>query len=753
LLADDIDAEAAAGRANGAGGAAPLMKTLLGFSNTMTSEAQPPMRTAFWDHKRGEMPLDLLAEDEFFTPKEFDSVDHQITGTFDEFGQFCGDVSIYGEKESDRVIPWTEGGGGKTQCGSFTIRLAAFEGESRHSIMEREDRARLARKTEHLGGLYIYRNGIRVLPYGGTDYDWLGIEHRRTKRAGFFYFAHRKMFGAVDLDVERNRHLHEKAGREGFQENKAYRQFRSILRNFFLQAAADFFRAGRGELKTYDLRKSELSREDQARKQRAKYASEESRGFEERLSWFFERYRENKPEKEVEVLIERLAAELQEIGSMPDRHLAAQKLLEIEHIGHSEIRSLESKYRIFRPRVGLTKASYRDWGIYNAQYASLQDEVFSRARVMLDEMVGKAAREGQLPLDLGARAEVMLNVIGEEARRTTGRSADDLTTEADRVASETKTLAGQSLKEVEAELSDALSEIRRGISCGMSKEDFAQTRERLESRVLGVIDQKEALLHSALEQLKAVEVTGKKISAREQLMAIEQRNMLLEEEAETSAQLAQLGMAIEIINHEFCSTIRSIRFCLRELKAWADLNKGLVGLHNKMRASFDHLDGYLTLFTPLHRRLYRKEVEISGSEIRTFLKDLFRARLGRHGVSFVSTEAFDAAKVTGYPSSFYPVFVNLVDNAIFWLSQQNPNLERAIRLDERDGALLVSDTGPGIDARDREAIFEIGFSRKPGGSGLGLHIGRKTLHSVGFDLRVIEGTQGATFGIAPIKTR
>ena len=58
-------------------------------------------------------------------------------------------------------------------------------------------------------------------------------------------------------------------------------------------------------------------------------------------------------------------------------------------------------------------------------------------------------------------------------------------------------------------------------------------------------------------------------------MAIEQRNLLLEEEAEADAQLAQLGMAIEIINHEFSGTIRSVRNGLRKLKAWADVNEGL----------------------------------------------------------------------------------------------------------------------------------------------------------------------------------
>ena len=64
--------------------------------------------------------------------------------------------------------------------------------------------------------------------------------------------------------------------------------------------------------------------------------------------------------------------------------------------------------------------------------------------------------------------------------------------------------------------------------------------------------------------------------------------------------------------------------------------------------------------------------------------------------------------------------------------------------------LLVSNTGPGVNVRDREAIFEFGFSRKPGGRGMGLHIGREGLRRVGFDLQLIDRDEGATFGIVPV---
>ena len=236
-------------------------------------------------------------------------------------------------------------------------------------------------------------------------------------------------------------------------------------------------------------------------------------------------------------------------------------------------------------------------------------------------------------------------------------------------------------------------------------------------------------------------------------VAVEQRNVTLEEEAAADLQLAQLGMAVEIINHEFNATVRSLRNNLRRLKAWADVNTELETLYQNIRASFDHLDGYLTLFTPLHRRLYRKAVSISGSEIFDFLQDLFGERLTRHDVTLIGTRAFFEVQITGFPSSFYPVFVNLVDNAIFWLSQQNQAAGRWIELDAKGGILQIRDSGAGVHRRDAEAVFEYGFTRKPGGRGMGLAISRDALRKIGYDLTLADGDvgKGAIFRIAPVE--
>ena len=59
-----------------------------------------------------------------------------------------------------------------------------IQGAARDSLLPPDEFTRMARKTNRHGGIYVYRDGVRVQPYGDTDYDWLDIERRRTLGAG-----------------------------------------------------------------------------------------------------------------------------------------------------------------------------------------------------------------------------------------------------------------------------------------------------------------------------------------------------------------------------------------------------------------------------------------------------------------------------------------------------------------------------------------------------------------------------------------
>jgi sensor histidine kinase regulating citrate/malate metabolism len=121
-----------------------------------------------------------------------------------------------------------------------------------------------------------------------------------------------------------------------------------------------------------------------------------------------------------------------------------------------------------------------------------------------------------------------------------------------------------------------------------------------------------------------------------------------------------------------------------------------------------------------------------------------------HQIEIQISQSFEQLRLTGFPSTFYPVFINLIDNAVHWVaSTGEPGW---IRLDVHSEVITVSDSGPGILARDAETIFEYGFSRKIGGRGIGLYIARQVLRSAGYDIRLRYPNEhpGACFEIYPV---
>ena len=132
----------------------------------------PVIRTEFRDHNLDEYSTNLIGSRNFFVPEEFKKADHHFTGQFDEYGQFTGTVRIYGETKPF-VCNWQEGRGRAIKCGSFSIDFAYVMGREKESKLPSEDYTFITNKLNRIGGLYIYRDGIRILPYGDSDIDFL----------------------------------------------------------------------------------------------------------------------------------------------------------------------------------------------------------------------------------------------------------------------------------------------------------------------------------------------------------------------------------------------------------------------------------------------------------------------------------------------------------------------------------------------------------------------------------------------------
>ena len=108
------------------------------------------------------------------------------------------------------------GAGAGFVCGDFKYHFNIFDFSraigGRHELNQKEK----DRLKEHR--IYLYRDDVRVYPYGDPDDDWLNIDVTRgTGRAGDF-FSNDQIVGWIDITQEGNPNLRDKTNREGLIE-------------------------------------------------------------------------------------------------------------------------------------------------------------------------------------------------------------------------------------------------------------------------------------------------------------------------------------------------------------------------------------------------------------------------------------------------------------------------------------------------------------------------------------------------------
>ena len=103
-------------------------------------------------------------------------------------------------------------------CGDFAFHFYIFDFargiDNRYLLSQTEKNLLRAHR------VYLYRDGVRVYPYGDPEDDWLNIDTSRgVGRAGHF-FSNDQVIGWIDITQEGNPRLRDKTNREGLIETE-----------------------------------------------------------------------------------------------------------------------------------------------------------------------------------------------------------------------------------------------------------------------------------------------------------------------------------------------------------------------------------------------------------------------------------------------------------------------------------------------------------------------------------------------------
>jgi signal transduction histidine kinase len=104
-------------------------------------------------------------------------------------------------------------------------------------------------------GIRLYRDGLRVMPYGERDNDWLGLDQLQGSRSGTLVpIANLNWFGQIAISRDLNGDLRDTASREGLVETRAFTELRAVAREALIWAAVQVGAARQKKISTTDDR-------------------------------------------------------------------------------------------------------------------------------------------------------------------------------------------------------------------------------------------------------------------------------------------------------------------------------------------------------------------------------------------------------------------------------------------------------------------------------------------------------------------
>ncbi|MBE2285411.1 MAG: ATP-binding protein [Prosthecobacter sp.] len=683
-------------------------KAYLAFNNPFAASG-PRLNIELWCDGR----LSKGNSRDFWQRDDFTVVDHYVRVTIDESGFARGIVRRFSEEiafeqQLKRLPPRA------SSPGTLEVEVGEVEGDPKTTFMPAEAWSRYYKRAERYGGFYVYVDDVRVCPYGRDDADFLGFEKRRTLSAGRHFWSHRRMFGGVFLRSDGNPDLTEKAGREGFQQNGAYRGLVHYLQALFIELADSYFGS---KAKRPD---KEAKREEKARIER------ETRQERERTE-FLERFAVSKRHIEsVATDFEKACAEVEQSIAKAESGLAGM-LVDGCKEGLGQLRL--SYQRLWDTMVTQFPTGF-SLSVEDAEaidrYLHRRVEIDQTAQQRLKQLASRLDRLSAQTEDNSARSSRVRSEIAQNRQRleVTLRSKEKEVLEAgDGVRSSIR----DSIKEDMARV-DQLAEVIHQSEAQLPEGDVVE--EVIAQQTRFVQEERLPYYEAVKKQLVQLVVgDGGMIEAadlREELrvMRDRERNFL---------ELAQLGLVMESADHDYRSMLTDADKAMDELaRAIPESSKQTL---QNLRDALQHIDIQLQAFDPLVRRVRGRVSEVSGEDIRQFIQTAFD-KVRRPTVAFEYTPNFLKSV---FAEVKRPVFLgavhNLVMNAGYWATKSKP--KGRVRFSMTANGFVISDSGNGVHERDRDRLFEPGFSRRPAGRGLGLYIARSCFQTFGYQLELL----------------
>ena len=235
------------------------------------------------------------------------------------------------------------------------------------------------------------------------------------------------------------------------------------------------------------------------------------------------------------------------------------------------------------------------------------------------------------------------------------------------------------------------------------------------------------------------------LDLREAIMTLEREreNKLMNVEAIIASIAHEVRQPLTAIT---ANAAAALRFFARTPPDFDEINAALSRVVSDSHRASEVLDGIRALFQKVGQA--REAVDLN--EITREALQLLQGELTDHGVTTRMEFASELPHVQGHRGQLQEIMINLCHNAIeamATMTDQNRLLRiRTGRYGEKAIAVAVEDSGPGIDPKQLQGIFDAFVTTKAQGMGLGLAICRRIIESHGGQISALsDGKSGALF--------
>ncbi|WP_078182534.1 ATP-binding protein [Escherichia coli] len=554
----------------------------------------------------------------------------------------------------------------------------------------------------------IFRDSLRVLPYGRVDNDFFQIEERRSWNAGRYYWSNRRIFGYIGITQSSNKELKDKSGREGFIRNQAARELKTIISNLLTELADRFFGSrsdDRKELLEQVKREKELrkSAQQQARKSTQKSFSEALKNQTPVLDASLE-------------AVKRLKTKLDKTdGSLDLNYL---KIIDSDLTNLDALRS-EIKTPIKPPKLGMYEEKYRD-------YRDKFNE-FSAYILQMKLAINKLDSElNKLEPSLSAKNHLEKNQSIINSKLTKFNNT---------IEEKIHSLLKEWADEIKVDRSDYYAKTISVVDSIDNDSQIENVFNLLDSLYAESVD---TLTFKYQSIIKGLDRLFEGINLDSAFSLSEEERSYFEEKAKSLNALAQLGISVEIISHELEEMDSMVTRGLNSLPTSVKEHPGFSLALNAHRS----LTQQIRFLSPLKISGYQSRQRITGKNIMDYVLKFFGERFERQRITIEFSEEFKQIAITDIPSRIYPVFTNIINNAMYWVSLSN---NRLIKIGFVNSLVIIANSGPAIDTDDIPRLFELFYSKRANGHGVGLYLCRENLAVAHHKIWYLEPDEGDNY--------